>query len=256
MTSTDKTGTLYGLGVGPGDPELITLKAVNILKKVDEIYTASTSENEDSLAGKIASPYLRPNTGAKKLVFPMTSDQNKLESAWRKNAETVAATLDRGLSAAFLTLGDCLTYSTYAYLLQYLLEIKPKAKIVSVPGITSYQLAAAKLNRPLVLGRESLSIMGGTTDHGFTQLCEASDNLVILKPYRGTADVLDRIKAMGLASQTAICANLDLEGETIIERLDKDYVKPNGYFSLLLINKRLGSKDTQNHKDSLAGASK
>jgi precorrin-2/cobalt-factor-2 C20-methyltransferase len=236
-------GTFYGIGVGPGDPSLITVKAVDILRVVDEVYTATTSTNEESLAGKIASPYLRPGVKLQNLIFPMTNDVDKLEESWQANAQTVAATLDKGHSVAFLTLGDCLTYSTYAYLLRFLLEIKPTAKVESIPGITSYQLAAARLNRPLVLGKESLSIMGGSIDHGFNELCQASDNLVILKPYRGTSDILDRLKAMGLADKTAICSNLALKGETIIDGLDKDYVEPDGYFSLLLINKRLANKD-------------
>ncbi|MDR1296138.1 MAG: precorrin-2 C(20)-methyltransferase [Deltaproteobacteria bacterium] len=243
MSGDAIAGTLYGIGVGPGDPSLITVRAVEILRGVDEVYTASTSTNEHSLAGNIASPYLRAGVGLKKLVFPMTKDPAKLEEAWRDNARQVAATLDKGLSAAFLTLGDCLTYSTYAYLLSHLLAIKPDAKVESVPGITSYQLAAARLNRPLVQGSESLAVTGGSVDRGFEELCRSADNLVILKPYRGTSDVVDRLKAMGLAGRTAICSNLALEGESIVDGLDRDYAEPEGYFSLLLINKRLGDKD-------------
>ncbi|MDR0355403.1 MAG: precorrin-2 C(20)-methyltransferase [Deltaproteobacteria bacterium] len=235
-------GVLYGLGVGPGDPSLITVKAVEILEKVEAIFTASTSENEESLAARIAAPYLRSGVPIKKLIFPMTKDQDRLDEAWQANAETVAAVLDRGFSAAFLTLGDCLTYSTYAYLLQYLKAIRPEAKVESVPGVTSYQLAAARLNRPLVQGQESLTILGGPTDDDFTRLCEASDNLVILKPYRSTSDVLELLKSMKLSSNAALCSNLGLEGEQIIDDLDREFKEPDGYFSLLLVNKRLDRK--------------
>jgi precorrin-2/cobalt-factor-2 C20-methyltransferase len=236
--NNDQTGTLYGIGVGPGEPALITLKAVQVLGQVDEVFTATTSETEESLAGKIASPHVRKDVTVKKLVFPMTKDGQRLEAAWLKNAETVAETLDQGLSAAFLTLGDCLTYSTYAYLLRNLFEIRPQAKVVSIPGITSYQLAAAKLNRPLVLGRETLSIIGGATDDNFDKLCQISDNLVILKPYRSTTKIIEQLKEMGLAEKTALCANLALDDEVLIDGLDQDYQEPVGYFSLLLVNKR------------------
>ncbi|MDR1111535.1 MAG: precorrin-2 C(20)-methyltransferase [Deltaproteobacteria bacterium] len=244
-THNDRAGTLYGLGVGPGDPRLITLRAVEVLGQVDEVFTASTSETEESLAGKIAAPHIRPQAGVRKLVFPMTSDGRRLEEAWLKNAVTVAETLDRGLSCAFLTLGDCLTYSTYAYLLSHLLDLRPGARVESVPGITSYQLAAARLNRPLVLGRENLAILGGATDSGFEELCRNSDNLVIMKPYRGTSGVIDRLRALGLASKTAFCANLALEGEMIVDGLEEGFKEPPGYFSLLLVNKRDEPRDGQ-----------
>jgi precorrin-2/cobalt-factor-2 C20-methyltransferase len=231
-------GVLYGIGVGPGDPLLITLKAVEVLGQVDEVFTASTSVTEESLAGKIAAPHVRSEVAVKKLVFPMTSDGQRLDAAWRENAETVAAVLDQGRSAAFLTLGDCLTYSTYAYLLRYLFDIKPAAKVVSIPGITSYQLAAAKVNRPLVLGRENLTIFGGSLDREFEELCRTSDNLVIMKPYRDIAKVITKLKEMGLASKTAFFSNLALDGELIIDGLDQDYQEPGGYFTLLVVNKR------------------
>ncbi|MDR0621601.1 MAG: precorrin-2 C(20)-methyltransferase [Deltaproteobacteria bacterium] len=234
----NREGTLYGIGVGPGDPSLITLKAVQLLGQVDHVFTASTSETEDSLAGNIAAPHVREGVEVIKLVFPMTVDGKRLEEAWLKNAKAVVEVLDEGRSAAFLTLGDCLTYSTYAYLLRYLFDLKPSAKVVSVPGITSYQLAAAKLNRPLVLGRENLTIFGGALDANFERLCQASDNLVIMKPYRDMAEVTKKLKDLGLAGKTALCANLALAGETIIDGLDQPHEEPSGYFSLLLVNKR------------------
>jgi precorrin-2/cobalt-factor-2 C20-methyltransferase len=238
ISTNDHAGILYGIGVGPGDPELITAKAVRILGQVDDVFTASTSESEESLAGNIAAPHFRPGVKAKKLVFPMTKDGQRLVEAWIRNAETVVNTLDQGRSAAFLTLGDCLTYSTYAYLLRHLFDLRPEAKVISVPGITSYQLAAARLNRPLVLGQETLSIIGGSTDRGFDELCRASDNLVIMKPYRETTEVIEKLTTMGLAAKTALCTNLALDGEKIIDGLDRDFKEPGGYFSLLLVNKR------------------
>ncbi|MDR2301294.1 MAG: precorrin-2 C(20)-methyltransferase [Deltaproteobacteria bacterium] len=237
-SENDRPAILYGIGVGPGDPQLITLRAVGILGEVDQVFTASTSETEESLAATIAAPHLRSGVSVKKLVFPMTVDGRRLEKAWLRNAEEVAEVLKGGRSCAFLTLGDCLTYSTYAYLLKNLFEIMPGAKVVSVPGITSYQLAAAKLNRPLVLGRENLTIFGGSIDDGFEDLCRASDNLVIMKPYRGLNEVLGKLKTLGLLEKTALCANLALEGEVIIDGLAQSHEEPAGYFSLLLVNKR------------------
>jgi precorrin-2/cobalt-factor-2 C20-methyltransferase len=232
-------GVLYGVGVGPGDPGLITIKAVRILSEVDEIFTASSSSNEDSLAARIASPHLRPGATIRKLGFPMTADQAVLSAAWEDNARQVAATLRAGRSAAFLTLGDCLTYSTYAYLLQHLRRVMPEARVESVPGVASYQLAAARLNRPLVLGRESLAILGGSTGGPDEEaVLAAADNLAILKSYRDTPAMLAKLKALGLADRTALCANLALPGETVVDGVGDLKEPPKSYFTLMLVNKR------------------
>jgi precorrin-2/cobalt-factor-2 C20-methyltransferase len=231
-------GVLYGLGVGPGDPGLITIKAAEILGKMDVVFTASASANEDSLAAKIAQRHLRADVPCRKLAFPMTNEKNVLEKAWDQNALAVAEVLRSGRSAAFLTLGDCLTYSTYAYLLRHLARVMPEAKIESVPGVTSYQLAAARLNRPLVQGRETLAVLGGADGPGLEALMESADNLAILKSYRETPEMINRLKVMGLLDRSAICANLALGGETIIDGLEEDPSLPKSYFTLLLVNKR------------------
>jgi precorrin-2/cobalt-factor-2 C20-methyltransferase len=237
--NTSQIGTLYGLGVGPGDPGLLTIAASKLLGEVDDIFTASSSANEDSLAAKIAAPYIKTGAVTTKLGFPMTSDRAVLESAWDRNANVVATSLKGGRSAAFLTLGDCLTYSTYSYLLKHLFKIMPEAKVVSIPGITSYQLAAARLNRPLVMGRETLTILGGASDEQEADsLARLSDNLVILKSYRETSAMIEKLKDMKVAGQAALCANLSLAGETVIDGLEENFTVPNSYFSLILVNKR------------------
>jgi precorrin-2/cobalt-factor-2 C20-methyltransferase len=237
-SSAVEPGVFYGLGVGPGDPDLLTVKAVKILGQVDKVFTAARSDGERSLAGRIAAPHLRPGVVAENLAFPMTEDFEILEKAWRRNARTVADVLEAGLSAAFLTLGDCLTYSTYAYILPSLYEIMPQAKVVSVPGLTSFQLAAAKLNRPLVSGRESLTILGAAESENMETLLAASDNLVLMKTYRDTQTAVKKIKQLGLADRAALCANLALEGETIVDGLDEESAIPKSYFSLILVNKK------------------
>jgi precorrin-2/cobalt-factor-2 C20-methyltransferase len=169
----------------------------------------------------------------------MTSDKAVLEAAWDQNALTVAEVLSEGRSAAFLTLGDCLTYSTYGYLLKHLRRVMPRARVESVPGVTSYQLAAARLNRPLVQGRETLAVLGGSTDGPELEaLLAGADNLAILKSYRETPAMLERLKAMGLLGRSALCANLALGGEAVIDGLDGLARLPESYFTLLLVNKR------------------
>ena len=149
-------GTLYGIGVGPGDPELIPVKAVRILQEVDIIYTASSTKNTYSLAVNTAQCYIPETTPVAMLPFPMTKDRQEAQSAWEENARIIIAELEAGKNVAFLTLGDSTTYSTYGYLMQYVQTLAPHIPIITIPGITSYQAAAARLNTPLVEGEESL----------------------------------------------------------------------------------------------------
>ncbi|MDR0548289.1 MAG: precorrin-2 C(20)-methyltransferase [Deltaproteobacteria bacterium] len=232
-------GTFYGLGVGPGDPDLITIKAVKILNQVDVVFTAASSGNEYSFASQIGLKYLKSGVEPRNLPFPMTEDETVLRLAWRDNATEVADVLRSGRSAAFLTLGDCLTYSTYAYLLPLLTEIIPEAPIVSVPGVTSYQIAAARLNRPLVMAKESLAILsGGGDETRFEKALDHSDNVVIMKMGRGRDRIVETLKKKNLAVKTALVSQLGLAEEKIVDGLDRDLSDPPTYFSLLLVTKR------------------
>jgi precorrin-2/cobalt-factor-2 C20-methyltransferase len=154
-------GTLYGIGVGPGDPDLIPLKSVKIINRVDVVFAASSTKNNHSQAVTIAAPHIPENSDVRLLPFPMTKDQAEKEACWQAHARTIITELEMGRDVAFLTLGDSLTYATYGYVLKYVLAMAPGAPVVTVPGITAYQAAAARVNRPLVEGEESLLVLSG-----------------------------------------------------------------------------------------------
>ncbi len=99
-------GTLYGIGTGPGDPELIPLKSVRILKSVDTVFAASSSKNQYSMAVSIAQHHIPRTTPVVILPFPMTKDKEETEEAWLSHAQTLIAYLESGKSAAFITLGE------------------------------------------------------------------------------------------------------------------------------------------------------
>ncbi len=104
-----KTGTLYGIGVGPGDPDLVTVKAAKILSRVDIVYAAASTRNHHSLAKDIARPHVPVATPIKMLKFPMTRDKNETRGAWKMHARTIIDQLETGKDVAFLTLGDAMT---------------------------------------------------------------------------------------------------------------------------------------------------
>ena len=133
------TGTLYGLGVGPGAPDLLTLRAVNVLRTVDVILAAASPRNDYSAALDTARPHLRADARLLRLEFPMTRDAGILRAAWLKAAEAARDVLEGGENAAFLTIGDPLVYSTFGYLLRTLREVAPTCRWRSCPALPPFR---------------------------------------------------------------------------------------------------------------------
>ncbi|MDR1045289.1 MAG: precorrin-2 C(20)-methyltransferase [Candidatus Adiutrix sp.] len=232
----EKIGTLYGIGVGPGDPELLTIKAARVLGQVDLVFTAASPGNDYSIAQQIAQPHLKPGIEVRRLNFPMVGDRETLTRVWRANAEEIAGVLREGLSAAFLTLGDPLTYSTYGYVLPYLAEMLPQGQIRTIPGITSYQMAAARHNQPLVTGLESLTIMSGVEDpEKLGRLLTQTDNVAILKTYRSYEGIVAMLKEKNQLKNATLYSRVGLPDEEIHVDLEKDPVAKPPYLSLMIV---------------------
>lgn len=230
-------GTLYGIGVGPGDPDLVTLKAVKILQQVDVVFAAASTKNEASLALSIASPHLRAGAQVVRLDFPMTRDQAVLDKAWRKNADTVAELLGQGKSAAFLTLGDPLTYSTFGYLLRTLNGLLAEIPVQVVPGVTSYQAAAAHTGRVLVESGENLAVVSGVaSEEELERVLSTASSAVILKAYKNMPAIRRVLERLGLASSAVFVTRLGHEGEAVYQGLRAAPEKPS-YFSLILVRR-------------------
>ncbi len=153
-------GTLYGIGAGPGDPQLITLKALEILKRVKFVFAASSTRNTYSLAVGIVSPFLGEDVSVELVGFPMTHNKTELRAAWKDNARKILKHLRKGKDAAFVTLGDPMTYSTFGYIMQTIRETDPDVPIEIIPGITSYQAGAAAC-RVLAEAEESFTVISG-----------------------------------------------------------------------------------------------
>ncbi len=236
MTAT--VGTLYGIGVGPGDPELITLKAVKILKKVSQIFAAASSKNSYSIALSIVRCHLN-GARIENLPFPMTKDPATLASAWEQNARRVLQVLREGRDAAFVTLGDPLTYSTFGYLLQTLKRLDPEVRVVTIPGITSYSAAAALSQTPLSEGEESFYVVSGAL--GAERLKEAlsqTDNIVLLKTYRCFPEIYRTLEELNLLDCATFISRVGLEGETVVQDLRELKGRELPYLSMLIIKKK------------------
>ncbi|MCB2185257.1 MAG: precorrin-2 C(20)-methyltransferase [Deltaproteobacteria bacterium] len=229
-------GTLFGLGVGPGDPKLLTVRAVEVLKRVDVVFAAGSSKNEYSMAFNVVKEYLPEHTQVRRLNFPMTHDEEKLASAWRENAREVLIELTNGHDVAFITIGDPLTYSTFGYLLKTVRELEPQTKVETVPGITAYNAAAARLNMPLVESKESLLVVSGVCDPGvIPSLAATGDNVVIMKTYRNYDQIIDSLEQLDVPRKTYSISMCGLPEERIREDATTLRGEKMPYLSLVLV---------------------
>ena len=237
-----KTGTLYGIGVGPGDPDLITIKAVKILNRVDIVFAAASTKNNHSLAVNIAREHIPDSTAVKMLRFPMTRDKNETRRAWKEHAHAIIAELENGRNVAFLTLGDSMTYSTYGYILKYVQMLAPQLDAQTIPGITSYQAAAARLNTPLVEGEESLMVVSGAQGGSrLRELCGKPENVVFLKAYRNVPDIKAAIDETGKYPNCVGVKSCGQSCEEIIYNIGELCQNKPDYWTLII------SKQTTNN---------
>ena len=233
-------GKLYGIGVGPGAPDLLTLRAVNVLRQVEVILAAASPRNDYSTALQTARPHLRDDAEIVRLEFPMTHDKATLHEAWRVAAARTEEVLRSGRNAAFLTIGDPLIYSTFGYLAKTLRALAPDLEIDVVPGITSFQAAAAQTGTVLCEGRESLLILPGINRQEELERGLAfADNSVILKAYKNFSAIRGALRRAGCLDRAVFASRICLDGEMISRRMEELPDVPP-YLSLVLARQGKG----------------
>ncbi len=211
-------GKLYGIGVGPGDTELLTLKAARILESVPVVFSPKSSKEKDSIALSIVKPILEKRDDYKRLmvvapIFPMIEDKSELEKIWDSAAEMIAQYLDSGRDVAFVTLGDTSIFSTYSYVQKRLIG---KYEIETVPGITSFTACAAARNKALVEQNQILTVVPKIDDR-LEEVLEYSDSIVLMKASRNTNDLEKNIEEKERKKEIYSVQNCTRENEKIIE---------------------------------------
>ena len=206
-------GMLYGVGVGPGDPELMTKKAERIIRQSAVLAVPDAGRGEKTalnIVGELAD--------GKELLSceaPMVRDHAALDAAYERNADLVCAALDAGKDVAFITLGDPTVYSTYLYLHKKVVARGYDAQII--PGVPSFCAVAAKLNMALCEKSERLLIVPAS--HKDVSDCLDLDaNLVFMKAGREIVALKDTLAAHGLLDKASLVANCGMEGELVCPR--------------------------------------
>lgn len=238
----NELGTFYGVGIGPGDPELITVKSQRFLSGVPIIFVPKAKITDESLALGILLNSVVNRTGAelRELVFPMSKDPAVLEPAWAAARTAVLDVLRAGKDCAFITLGDTAIYSTYMNLLGELRKAEPGLRIETSAGIASYSHAAALLNLSLVEKAERMAILPCLTDvEAMRPDLERFDTVVLMKVSRRFADLRELLRGMGLLPYSHLALKLGSPGELLTSDLDAVDADKVSYMSLVIVRKPL-----------------
>lgn len=233
-----RKGKLYGVGIGPGDPELVTLKAKKILEKVDTIFAPKGSQDSSSLAREIVEAVVTKEKNFIELTFPMTADKAILNKYWKAAAYRIAKEINKGREAAFVTIGDPFIYSTYVYLLKTLKQDFADIDVETVPGISAFNAAASKANFTLVEGSERLAVTAVTRDlKGLKEILTGFDTVVLMKVGSKLDKVISLLKELGLAQNAVLISRVGHKEERIIHNLTSLKDKKIGYLSVILVKK-------------------
>ena len=228
-----KKGKFYGIGVGVGDPENITVKATKKLHEVDVIVLPEAKSGEGSTAFNIVKEYVKAGVEQMFLEFPMIKDVEARKVFRKNNADKVSAELEKGKNVAFLTIGDPMTYSTYTYVLEHIAD---DVEVETIAGITSFNSIAARLNVPLMIGDEDLKVVSVNRKTDIYKEIENNDNLVLMKISRNFEKIKKAIIETGNKENAVIVSDCGKDNEVIY--WDIESVEEVPYFSTMILKKK------------------
>ena len=211
------SGRLIGVGVGPGDPELLTLKGLRALREADEVFVPVADTGEVGRAEATAREYLEPGR-IRRLLFALSDDEGARARNWENAAREVSGPLREGKTCAFATIGDPNVYSTFTYLARAVGEVLSDVEIATVPGITALQDLASRSGTVLLEGDERLALLPFTAGEG--PLREALSGFETVVCYKGgsrMAEVLRVAEEAGRLENAVYGARLGIEGEEVLE---------------------------------------
>ncbi|MCM3674469.1 MULTISPECIES: precorrin-2 C(20)-methyltransferase [Peribacillus] len=224
-------GTLYGLGVGPGDPELITVKAFRVIQESPVIAYPKKRKGSKSYAHRIVEVYIRPEEKEMLgLVFPMTKDQAILDREWNGTVEKVWQKLYEGKDVAFVTEGDPLLYSTFIHMMKLMQELHPEVEIKTVPGISSFNGSASRLGIALADGDDHVAIVPARDDYeAMKKAIEDHDAVVFIKVAKVIDLMITVLKDLDLLEKASVVTKVTSDEEVIwkvseLEGLELEYL--------------------------------
>jgi precorrin-2/cobalt-factor-2 C20-methyltransferase len=230
---------IYAIGVGPGDPELLTGKAERILRRVPVICAPTAGPGESSIALSIIEPLLdRERQEVIVQVFPMRKDQDGLDEYWETAAAEVAERVRGGSDVAFITIGDPFIYSTFLYLYRILREKYAEIPVEIVPGISSINAAAIAAGIPLGLASERIAIIPAAfKEKELRSILANFETVVLMKVSRVFDGIYALLKELGLERNAAFVSRVGTPDQEVVFDLERLLGKKLDYLSLLIVKK-------------------
>lgn len=234
---------IYAIGVGPGDPELLTRKAEKVLRRADVILAPVSNPAEASVALETIREFI--DEERQQIIvhqFPMTSDRSRLIPAWQEAAGLIAGHAQAGREVAFITIGDPLFYSTFIYLLRILHEQWPDLPVEIIPGISSINAAAAQVPLPLVESEEKMAVVPATA--GIEQIAAAMarfETVVLLKVKPLYADIMELLRQTGRQGSTVFVERVGSPRQIILTDFAEISAYSPDYLSLLIVKQPCSS---------------
>lgn len=232
----NRGGLLIGIGVGPGDPEHITLKALRALRGADRVFVPETGGGETpGRAECVVAPHVEAHR-LQRLTFTMRDDAARA-GHWDLAGAAIGAVVGAGGTAAFATIGDPNLYSTFAYVAHTVRSLHPEVAIETVPGITAMQDLAARSGTVLAEGSERLALVPYTAgERKLREALAAFDTVVVYKGGRHLPRVRDALCAAGRLDSSVYGERLGLDGQAIAPAEQRDGSGP--YMSTIIVPAR------------------
>lgn len=232
----ENTGKFIGVGVGPGDPELITLKALRLIQRAPVISFLVNDKGHSQGKAIAAEAFVgMDNTQQRELpvVMPMSTDRSLANAAYDEAASAIAEQLQQGLDVVFICEGDPLFFGSFAYLLE---RLQGDYATQVVPGISSVNASASALQLPLTMLKESFAVISGRhTDEHIRQTLENHDSVVIMKAGRSRPRIIQALSDTGRLLEANYLENIGRVDEVILKDISGLASEPGPYFSLFVI---------------------
>ncbi len=238
-------GKFYVIGVGPGDPELVTLKAVRLLETCPVwVVPKSSLQGESTALNIIGDTVARQHKEILEQYFPMKKIHRgkktdpEVANAWRETAGAICERLEKGRDVVFPTLGDPAIYSTAFYVCETLLEIMPDLAVEIIPGVSSIGASAAAASQPLCLGDDRMVVIPATFENGrLHETLAQFDTVVLMKVHRVMDRLLGLLGEMNLLEKAVLVERCSQTGQCITRGVDLLPGQDTHYFSTMIVRK-------------------
>lgn len=232
-----KLGKLYGVGIGPGDPQYLTFRAAEVLRSVDVIFTV-ISQNASTSVSKHVVESLEPTAEIRLQIFSMSRDTATRNAKVEANAHDIIEELQAGKNCAFATLGDAMTYSTFGYILEIIQKTIHDVDFEIVPGITSFATLAAKAGTVLVENNEQLRVIPSfKAETAETIDFPQGSTTILLKTYHSRNALLERLKREDNIN-IVYGEYLAMEDQLLLTDMEAIAKRPETYLSLIMVKKQ------------------